>query len=104
MDIVCPIVSTATSEFETTVYFARSYDLKVGAIKDRLQVARPTIFLGVPMVWEKIADKIRAIGAANTGVKKAMGDWAKGVNLDYSKGNQQGMAAGTAFGKGVAGK
>merc|ERR1719267_86705 len=81
VDIVAPVSLTATSPSYQTVYFARPYDLKVGAIKDRLQVAKPTVFLGVPLVWEKIADKIRAIGAANTGVKKAMGDWAKTVNL-----------------------
>lgn len=103
VDIVGPVNMTATTSAWMTVYFARNYDLKVGAIKDRLQVARPTIFLGVPLVWEKIADKIRAIGASNTGVKKAMGDWAKGVNLDYSRGNQQGMPDGSAFGKGIAG-
>jgi len=67
-----------------------------------LQVARPTVFLGVPLVWEKIADKIRAIGAANTGVKKALGDWAKGVCLDHTKATQLGMPPATAMGRGVA--
>lgn len=102
IDIVGPVSSTATNEAHTTCYFARPYDLKVGAIKDRLQVARPTIFLGVPLVWEKIADRIRAIGAANTGAKKALGDWAKGVNLDYSRGKQIGSASGTAIGHGLS--
>lgn len=43
------------------------------------------------MVWEKIADKIRAIGAANTGAKKALGDWAKCSALTNSKSKQLGM-------------
>jgi len=90
IDIVSPVVSSCQSPGWTTVYFARNYDLKVGAIKDRLQVARPTMFLGVPLVWEKIADKIRAIGAANTGAKKALGDWAKGLALDNSRSKQLG--------------
>eukprot|EP00931_Biecheleriopsis_adriatica_P004722 TRINITY_DN106352_c0_g1_i1.p1 TRINITY_DN106352_c0_g1~~TRINITY_DN106352_c0_g1_i1.p1 ORF type:complete len:750 (+),score=166.60 TRINITY_DN106352_c0_g1_i1:176-2425(+) len=90
VDIVTPIVGSALSEAWWTVYFARPYDLKVGAIKDRLQVAKPTVFIGVPLVWEKIADKIRAIGAANTGVKKALGDWAKGVALAHAQDCQLG--------------
>jgi long-chain-fatty-acid--CoA ligase ACSBG len=102
VDIVAPVNMAATTIAWETIYFARSYDLKVGAIKDRLQVARPTIFLGVPLVWEKIADKIRAIGASNTGAKKAMGDWAKGVNLDHSRGKQLGMPVGTAMGHGIS--
>eukprot|EP00930_Biecheleria_cincta_P095411 TRINITY_DN87373_c0_g1_i1.p1 TRINITY_DN87373_c0_g1~~TRINITY_DN87373_c0_g1_i1.p1 ORF type:complete len:772 (-),score=144.78 TRINITY_DN87373_c0_g1_i1:178-2313(-) len=90
VDIVTPIVATSSSPSWWTVYFARPYDLKAGSIKDRLQAAQPTIFLGVPLVWEKIADKIRAIGAANTGVKKQLGDWAKGVALEHAKSCQLG--------------
>jgi len=90
VDIISPIVCTHQSSSWVTLYFARNYDLKVGAIKDRLQIARPTIFLGVPLVWEKIADKIRAIGAANTGLKKTMGDWAKKKALENSKSKQLG--------------
>merc|ERR1712060_361679 len=85
-----PIMTTSATPSWQTVYFARNYDLKVGAIKDRLQVAKPTMFLGVPLVWEKIADKIRAIGAANTGAKKALGDWAKGPALDNTQSKQLG--------------
>jgi long-chain-fatty-acid--CoA ligase ACSBG len=105
VDIVTPIVHTAGGGSEyVTAYFARPYDLKVGAIKDRLQVCRPTVFLGVPLVWEKIADKIRAIGAANTGIKKAIGDWSKNVNLDHSRGAQLRKEPGSAFGSTIAKK
>merc|ERR1712137_1231734 len=99
VDIVSPIILTANSNSYSTGFFARPYDLKVGTIKDRLLATRPTIFVGVPLVWEKIADKIRAIGAANTGIKKALGDWAKSVNLDHSRAAQFGMPPGTAFGQ-----
>merc|ERR1719387_3511121 len=85
IDIVNPVVGGALNPASCVVYFARNYDLKVGAIKDRLQVARPTTFLGVPLVWEKIADKIRAIGAANTGAKKAMGDKSKAIMLSHAQ-------------------
>merc|ERR1719265_592246 len=90
VDIVCPVVTTATSEAWTTAYFARPYDLKAGSLKDRLQAARPTLFLGVPLVWEKVADKIRAIGADVTGVKKSIATWAKELGLEHAKSCQLG--------------
>jgi long-chain-fatty-acid--CoA ligase ACSBG len=62
----------------------------MGSIKDRLQVIKPTIFLGVPLVWEKIADKVKAIGAAATGAKKAVATFAKAKGLEYAKNCQLG--------------
>merc|ERR1719262_1447241 len=102
VDIVCPALGTAQSSSWVTLYFARNYDLKVGAIKDRLQVCRPTFFLGVPLVWEKIADKIRAIGAANKGAKKVLGTWAKSTALEHSKSKQLGEWLSQPIGLSVA--
>jgi long-chain-fatty-acid--CoA ligase ACSBG len=102
VDICCPMIGAAMKPAWCTTYFARPYDLKAGAIKDRLQAAQPTIFIGVPLVWEKIADKIRAIGAANTGAKKALGDWAKGVALEHAKNCQMGGSGGYATGHTIA--
>jgi len=101
-DIVGPVSVASFYPGWCTIFFARAYDLKVGAIKDRLSVAKPTLFLGVPLVWEKIGDKIRAIGAKNKGFAKKLGDWAKGVNLEYSTGRQLGGKPGTAMGYGVS--
>ena len=53
VDIAFPIAATASSPAYVTTYFARPYDLKAGSLKDRLCVARPTAFLGVPLVWRK---------------------------------------------------
>ena len=44
---------------------------------DNLKRVRPTSFLGVPRVWEKIAEKIQETGKSNKGLKKMIGDWAK---------------------------
>lgn len=77
VDIVSPVVGTATKDSFCTLYYARAYDLKAGSIKDRLAAARPTLFLGVPLVWEKIADKIKEVGAKSTGCRKTLTDWAK---------------------------
>eukprot|EP00928_Gymnodinium_smaydae_P022465 TRINITY_DN1885_c0_g2_i3.p1 TRINITY_DN1885_c0_g2~~TRINITY_DN1885_c0_g2_i3.p1 ORF type:complete len:634 (+),score=112.02 TRINITY_DN1885_c0_g2_i3:1284-3185(+) len=92
VDIVTPCVGTAINKAGgwITVYFARPYDLKMGTIKDRLLVAKPTLFLGVPLVWEKIADKMRAIGAQTTGLKKQVADWAKGLSLQHARNCQLG--------------
>ncbi len=60
-----------------TVHFAESID-KLG---DNLREVRPTIFLAVPRVWEKIQAKIQAAAANNSGLKKRIGAWARGVGL-----------------------
>jgi long-chain-fatty-acid--CoA ligase ACSBG len=102
VDIVTPVVLTSASPGWMTLYFARNYDLKAGAIKDRLIACKPTIFLGVPLVWEKIADKMRALGAANTGVKKHIADWAKGLGLSHSQNCQLGGSGSFPLGYGLA--
>lgn len=71
----------ATMLVGATVSFARPDALK-GTLVDTLQAVRPTLFFGVPRVWEKIEERMRAVGAANTGIKKSLGDWAKKVGLE----------------------
>jgi len=102
LDMVAPVTMTATCPGWGTVYYARNYDLKAGTIKDRLCVARPTIFLGVPLVWEKIADKLRAIGAETTGIKKDIATWAKGLGLQHAKDCLLGGAGRYPVGYGLA--
>jgi len=74
----------------------------------------PDLFFGVPRVWEKIEEKMRAVGAANTGaagmilrlmrstvasrlprsalsgMKKAIGEWAKRVGAAGSEAKLKG--------------
>ena len=66
VDIVCPIVGAAFKEGYACNYFARPYDLKVGTIGDRLKAVKPTMFLGVPRVWEKIAEKMKVSHAPSS--------------------------------------
>jgi len=103
LDIVAPMVMNSGAGC-STVFFARPYDLKAGSVKDRLQVARPTVFLGVPLVWEKIADRIRAIGASTTGVKKSLATWAKDLSLTKAKNSQLNGTYEVPFGFGIADK
>jgi len=85
VDLTGQIIVSALTKSHNAVFFARPYDLKVGTIKDRLGIARPTAFLGVPLVWEKMADRIKAIGASTTGCKKTLSTWAKGKALEHAK-------------------
>ena len=62
------------------MHFARADALK-GSLKLTLGAVKPTIFFGVPRVWEKFEEAIRAIGAQSTGLKKKLSTWAKGVAL-----------------------
>jgi long-chain-fatty-acid--CoA ligase ACSBG len=47
--------------FGASVYFAQPDALK-GSLGETMKEVRPSIFLGVPRVWEKIADKMKEIG------------------------------------------
>lgn len=42
-----------------------------------LHIAKPTLFVCVPRVWEKMEERITAIGAQTTGLKKKIATWAK---------------------------
>ena len=86
-----------------TVYFANRDALK-GTLVATLKEALPTVFFGVPRVWEKVQEKMIQVmkkhsckrkrqkfkarvqvGKANTGFKKAFGSWAKKTGLEYNK-------------------
>ena len=66
-----------------SVWFAESLD-KIG---ENLTEVRPTLFLGVPNVWEKIKDKIVEAGRRSSGLKKKIAAWAreKGKISGYAK-------------------
>jgi long-subunit acyl-CoA synthetase (AMP-forming) len=68
--------------FGACVNFAESME-KLG---DALREVRPHYFLGVPRVWEKIQERIMAVGAKNPPLKKKISAWAR----------RQGLAGGYA--------
>ena len=90
MDIVIPMVLGAKRPGYMSVYFARPYDLKMSSIGDRLRTVQPTMFLGVPRVWEKIAEKMKAVGKSTTGLKKTLATWAKAKGLEHARNCQMG--------------
>jgi len=65
-------------------YFARPYDLKNGTIVNRFAFVKPTLFLGVPRVWEKIAEKLKAVGRTTTGLKLKVATWAKAKGKEHA--------------------
>lgn len=68
--------------YAATVYFADKDALK-GSLVKTLQEANPTRFVGVPRVYEKIYEKMTAIGSQITGIKKLISTWAKSVTLQH---------------------
>lgn len=58
-----------------------SFAESIEALGDNLKEVRPTIFLAVPRVWEKIQAKMQAAAKGNSGLKKKIATWARGVGL-----------------------
>mmetsp|Transcript_28366 Transcript_28366/g.39446 ORF Transcript_28366/g.39446 Transcript_28366/m.39446 type:complete len:685 (-) Transcript_28366:755-2809(-) len=112
VDILGPLFITALTQGYCTAYFARPYDLKKATLVQRLQIVKPTIFLGVPRVWEKVMDKLKAVGKTVTGMAKTLGDFSKPKLLAHNKGkalnaepcNPFGLAIARVYGKKVAQK
>ena len=71
-----------TLQFACTVYFADKDAMK-GTLLHTLQEAKPTRMLAVPRVYEKIQEKMLAIGAQSGAAKKLVAGWAKSVTLQH---------------------
>ena len=82
-------------------YFAQPDALK-GTLTATLKDVHPTLFFGVPRVWEKIMEKMVALGRETTGVKKSLSTWAKGCGADRTRRAQFGEDGGVSFGYGCA--
>ena len=73
-----------------TVYFADKNALK-GSLIETLVVARPTAFLGVPRVWEKIYEKMMEVARSNGPIKTWIATWAKAQGLQYNMNKMNGV-------------
>jgi long-subunit acyl-CoA synthetase (AMP-forming) len=60
------------------VWFAESME-KLG---ENLREARPTFFVGVPRVWEKIQARMQAIGANSPPLRRKIAAWARRVGIE----------------------
>lgn len=63
-----------------SIYFAESLE----KVPDNLKEVQPTIFFGVPRIWEKFHAGIAGKLAAATGVKKRLVEWARRVGASVS--------------------
>ncbi|XP_077440942.1 long-chain-fatty-acid--CoA ligase ACSBG2 isoform X2 [Vanacampus margaritifer] len=61
-------------------HFAEPDALK-GSLVNTLKEVRPTAFMGVPRVWEKMQEKMKATGAKSSTVRRKVAAWAKDVGL-----------------------
>ena len=61
-----------------TVFMARPDALR-GTLTATMKKAKPTVFVAVPRVYEKIMEGVTATSAKNSGLKKCIATWACGV-------------------------
>ena len=71
------------------MYFADKDALK-GTLINTMLVVRPTVFVGVPRVWEKIYDKMKEIASNNGFIKTWIASWAKSHGLYYNMNKMNG--------------
>ena len=65
-----------------SVSFADKNALK-GTLVHTLREVRPTCFLGVPRVFEKMMEKMQELGKSAPAVKKVIASWAKKTGRNY---------------------
>ncbi|XP_063147057.1 long-chain-fatty-acid--CoA ligase ACSBG2 isoform X2 [Candoia aspera] len=75
VDIWLPIA------FGAQTFFAQPDALK-GSLVDTLREVRPTAFMGVPRVWEKMQERMKSAGAKSSALKRKIAVWAKAVGLE----------------------
>ena len=71
----------------STVVIADKMALK-GTLLETLKEARPTIFFGVPRVWEKVMEGMRDKGRATKGLKKKIATNCKKAGLEHHLNNR----------------
>jgi long-chain-fatty-acid--CoA ligase ACSBG len=73
-----------------TVHFADKMALQ-GTLLKTLVEAKPTLFFGVPRVYEKIQEKMSEVGKANSGLKKKVAEWAKASSFEHHEAQMAGL-------------
>lgn len=83
--------------FERTgmyVYFmygmAVHYAESIEKVPDNLQEIKPTIFIGVPRIFEKVYEKARITAARSSQVRERIFDWAIDVAKEYARLSEKG--------------
>ena len=77
-----------------TVWFADK-DALQGSLIDTLREAQPTRFIGVPRVYEKMADKLQEVAAKGGSLQRAFANWAKQTALEEHRARMRGEKGGS---------
>merc|ERR1719242_1702779 len=117
LDMIGPLLVTSGRMKEPihqnsywSTYFVRPYDLKKGTLKQRLCCVRPTIFLAVPRVWEKMEFAIRqlaktgCVGAIIASLKAKLLANAKAIEMGGDGSIACCTCAANAIGNGIKAK
>lgn len=69
------------------MYVYSVYFIPLFLVIQTMKEVHPTIFLGVPRVWEKIAESMQMLTRNTKGIKAKVMSWAKGLGLraNYSR-------------------
>ncbi|CDJ62618.1 very long-chain acyl-CoA synthetase, putative [Eimeria necatrix] len=90
VDLVAPLI------MGTSVYFARP-DVLRGTLLYTLLKVRPTWFLGVPRIWEKIEQKLKEFGARGSHWRRRLSTAAKEIGYEGACALLEGRRAPWAF-------
>lgn len=72
-----------------TVYMAQPDALR-GTLTTTMKKAKPTVFVAVPRVYEKMMEGVTAIGAKNSSFKKKIALWARKIGYSTAMSRQYG--------------
>ncbi|XP_072338674.1 long-chain-fatty-acid--CoA ligase ACSBG2 isoform X2 [Scyliorhinus torazame] len=79
-------------KFGGATYFAQPDALK-GSLVATMKEVRPTAFMGVPRVWEKMQEKMKTVGAKSSTLRRKVASWAKDVGLKTNLNRMNGNMA-----------
>ena len=77
----------------THIYFAEALE----KVPDNLKEVQPTVFFGVPRIWEKFHAAVRGRLAQVTGARKRLSEWAMGAARRVHAHKNRGEAPSTAL-------
>merc|ERR1719219_1352340 len=83
-DIVLPLTATCDTPQWGEAWIARKDAMK-GSLVKTMQKARPTLFFGVPRVWEKFAEKMKAAGKKTPWPLSAISAYGKTLGIQAYK-------------------
>lgn len=75
------------------VYFAESIE----KVPENLKEVRPTIFIGVPRIFEKVYEKARLSAARSSPIREKIFDWAIEIAKEFALANENGIPVSMAL-------